>query len=251
MKKIIVSLILLTIVLLPKNVLAVEKQEGINIDVDPIIITVGETKKIDIVAYKAIGDVIITSSDNSIVEVDKEDVATGMLDPDNGYDEKVLTVTLTGKSVGTAEITFVIDGSLYDKDATRIKRTDKLTITVKESKTSEKEYTVTYNANGGKNTPENQTKVDGKPLTLQDKIPIYDGYEFVGWNTKEDGSGEKYTAGSEYTEDANVTLYAQWKKKGNATSNPNTGDTIIYVVLLLTLGALIYSYWYMKKVQEN
>ena len=31
----------------------------------------------------------------------------------------------------------------------------------------------------------------------------------------------------------------------------NTGDTMIYVVLLLTLGALIYSYWYMKKSQEN
>lgn len=33
--------------------------------------------------------------------------------------------------------------------------------------------------------------------------------------------------------------------------NPQTGDTLIYVVLLLTLGALIYSYWYMKKTQEN
>ena len=37
------------------------------------------------------------------------------------------------------------------------------------------------------------------------------GYTFAGWNTKEDGTGTSYAAGSTFTMgSANVTLYAKW-----------------------------------------
>ena len=43
------------------------------------------------------------------------------------------------------------------------------------------------------------------------------GYEFIGWNTAADGSGQSYNDGASYTVSANPdnyypTLYAQWKK---------------------------------------
>ena len=54
------------------------------------------------------------------------------------------------------------------------------------------------------------------------------------------------------TKTINVTVVdAKEDSQGNVTKNPSTGDTLIYVVLTLTLGALIYSYWYMKKGQES
>ena len=41
-----------------------------------------------------------------------------------------------------------------------------------------------------------------------------DGYEFTGWNTKADGSGDAVAAGADVTLTAKtVTLYAQWKAK--------------------------------------
>ena len=38
------------------------------------------------------------------------------------------------------------------------------------------------------------------------------GYEFVGWNTNADGSGEQFKPGDEIMMDKNIILYAQWKK---------------------------------------
>ena len=38
-----------------------------------------------------------------------------------------------------------------------------------------------------------------------------EGYRFMGWNTKSDGSGINYFAGAAYYPTANITLYAQWK----------------------------------------
>jgi uncharacterized repeat protein (TIGR02543 family) len=39
-----------------------------------------------------------------------------------------------------------------------------------------------------------------------------DGYEFIGWNTQPDGTGEKYEAGETISLGSNTTLYAQWKE---------------------------------------
>lgn len=63
---------------------------------------------------------------------------------------------------------------------------------------------------------------------------------FIGWNTKEDGSGTKYEAGSKITKekDSDLILYGQWKEQGSLTvsydGNTNTtgeapADTNVYV----------------------
>lgn len=75
-------------------------------------------------------------------------------------------------------------------------------------------YTVSYKANGGSGAPSSQTKTYNKNLTLSKTIPTRDGYKFVEWNTKSDGSGTSYAPGATYTSNAALTLYAIWKRNG-------------------------------------
>ncbi len=70
----------------------------------------------------------------------------------------------------------------------------------------------------------NATNYEGTEVTPQTKLNLNTfqrvGYEFVGWNTKKDGSGTFYEDGAEIynlsmEENANVILYAQWKKSSS------------------------------------
>ncbi len=80
------------------------------------------------------------------------------------------------------------------------------------------EFTVTFDANGGKNAPKKLTKKEGAAVILPQDIPNREGFEFVSWNTSKDGSGADYAAGSEYKDDKNLTLYAIWKEKAPEVS---------------------------------
>ena len=72
-------------------------------------------------------------------------------------------------------------------------------------------YTISYNANGGSNAPGDQSKIENKSISLSSSKPTRDGYTFVNWNTKKDGSGTTYKAGASYNSNADLTLYAQWR----------------------------------------
>jgi len=71
-------------------------------------------------------------------------------------------------------------------------------------------YTVTYNANGGTNTPEAQTKTEGVTLVLRTAVPTRDGHTFKGWATSATGA-VVYAPGANYTANAAATLYAVWE----------------------------------------
>lgn len=71
-------------------------------------------------------------------------------------------------------------------------------------------YTVTYNGMGAESTPEAQTKEENKELILTSQLPVYKGYEFVGWAITEKGNAV-YQPGDKYTENKSITLYAVWK----------------------------------------
>lgn len=73
-------------------------------------------------------------------------------------------------------------------------------------------YTITFDANGGTGGPTTQTKPEGESLLLTNDTPTKEGYTFKEWNTKRDGTGTSYQPQGTYTEDADVTLYAQWKQ---------------------------------------
>ena len=98
-------------------------------------------------------------------------------------------------------------------------------------------YTVSYDANGGTDAPSTQTKTYGTDLILSSITPIKVAdseepyvvtlnanggsvsttslsaarvYAFSEWNSEANGSGTSYDAGGSYTEDKDVTLYAQY-----------------------------------------
>ena len=74
-------------------------------------------------------------------------------------------------------------------------------------------YTVTFNANGGSGGMSSKTVSVGSSISLPTTTFTRSGYEFVGWNTKTNGSGISYTNGQKITVSGDITLYAQWKKK--------------------------------------
>lgn len=72
-------------------------------------------------------------------------------------------------------------------------------------------YTVSYNANGGSGAPGNQTKTYGVNLTLSSTKPTRTNYNFKGWGTSASATTVSYAAGSTYTNNAAITLYAIWE----------------------------------------
>lgn len=75
-----------------------------------------------------------------------------------------------------------------------------------------KEYTITYNPNGGTGAPEAQTKTHGQPLTLSSTVPTRAGYTFLGWAESADATVAAYQSGGEFVKNADTTLYAVWQK---------------------------------------
>jgi uncharacterized repeat protein (TIGR02543 family) len=85
-------------------------------------------------------------------------------------------------------------------------------------------YTVSYNANGGSGAPSSQTKTRDVALTLSSSKPTRTGYTFVGWSISSSASSAQYSAGSIYTDESSVTLYAVWRKQSFTVSyNANGG----------------------------
>ena len=76
---------------------------------------------------------------------------------------------------------------------------------------ADKYYSVSYDANGGSSVPAMQNKPYGKDIILDSATPTRTNYNFIGWNTKADGTGATYQPGDTYTENADVTLYAIWE----------------------------------------
>ncbi len=72
-------------------------------------------------------------------------------------------------------------------------------------------YTITYNANGGYDAPSSQTKEYGKSINLSTTVPKKINSEFLGWSTSAQGSVE-YAGGSIYNANANLSLFAVWRR---------------------------------------
>jgi len=85
-------------------------------------------------------------------------------------------------------------------------------------------YTVAYNANGGTGAPGRQTKIHDEYLTLSDKKPTRTNYIFDIWNTMSNGSGSSYAPEDYYSDNADITLYAQWKATYTVTYSANGGS---------------------------
>lgn len=90
-----------------------------------------------------------------------------------------------------------------------------------------RQYTLTYNANGGSGAPSAQTFfADNTTLTLSTTTPSRSGYTFKGWATSSTATSASYSAGSSYNPGAaDKTLYAVWSQNtGTITYNANGGS---------------------------
>lgn len=74
----------------------------------------------------------------------------------------------------------------------------------------EAEYIITYDSNTGTGSMEDQVISYNIATNLTSNTFIKEGYVFLCWNTKQDGSGTEYIDGQEVENIGNVTLYAQW-----------------------------------------
>jgi len=72
-------------------------------------------------------------------------------------------------------------------------------------------YIISYDANGGENTPEDQEKEFGVSLIITSQVPTRDGYTFLGWATTNDAVEAEYHAGENFELDKTTTLYAVWE----------------------------------------
>lgn len=86
-------------------------------------------------------------------------------------------------------------------------------------------YTITYKANGGSGSDQTQSKTYGSSVSLKQNPFTRSGYAFLKWNTAADGSGTNYAAGATYSTNANLALYAQWKRL-NIPVFVNVGGTV-------------------------
>lgn len=80
-----------------------------------------------------------------------------------------------------------------------------------------KEYTISFNSNGGTGAPASQTKYHGTALTLPETIPTRSGYTFKGWGTSSTDTTVDYQPGGNYTGNADRTLYAIWESNAVKT----------------------------------
>lgn len=119
-----------------------------------------------------------------------------------------------------------------------------------------KTYTVSYDANGGGNTPASQTKTENVTLILTSTIPTRYGYTFKGWATSSSATSAIYQAGSSYTANEGVTLYAVWEintytvsfNANGGTNAPNSqkkthGQNLILTVAIPTRANHVFLGW--------
>ena len=93
------------------------------------------------------------------------------------------------------------------------------------------DYRIAYDANGGTGAPateESRAAAATLETAASSQEPTREGFAFVGWNTKADGTGTAYDAGAHLSlpyANHDLTLYAQWKPvdKDPGTSGQQDG----------------------------
>ncbi|MBQ6323563.1 MAG: leucine-rich repeat protein, partial [Bacilli bacterium] len=88
-------------------------------------------------------------------------------------------------------------------------------------------YKVTFNANGGTGTMNDQTYTYEQSKALSANTFTRDKYKFVNWNTKADGSGTTYNNKQVISLDSDLELYAQWEKEPTPITNISLNETEI------------------------
>ncbi|MDE6794085.1 MAG: InlB B-repeat-containing protein [Muribaculaceae bacterium] len=129
------------------------------------------------------------------------------------------SVTVNGETYEGYSNSYLIEENDFYRKAQGLEKGEALPINVKN--VDEQTFELTYNQNFGPNDTwtDTQTGIRSYTFKVSDYVRFDDtneGYDFIGWNTVADGSGDSYAVGSEYvltSPTKTATLYAQWSKK--------------------------------------
>ena len=72
--------------------------------------------------------------------------------------------------------------------------------------------TISFDSNGASGKMESINVTHAESIKLPTNTFVKEGYEFLGWDTKADGTGDGYAPESMLSTASDVTLYAQWVK---------------------------------------
>lgn len=87
-----------------------------------------------------------------------------------------------------------------------------------------REAIITFDNNGGEGSMSAQTVRINTPTALSANAFTKENHVFMGWNTKDDGTGTSYSDKAEINTADNQTLYAQWQPSKTVTFNANGGS---------------------------
>lgn len=137
--------------------------------------------------------------------------------PDKEFDDSGKCLTVLKNTDGNV-ITSPTDSSLNEviEDESEFNADEEEYYNVK--------YILTYKDSSDGDELKTKTVKKGKSIDLYE--PTKDGYNFVEWNTKSDGSGKSYDEGDTVKINKDLTLYAQWEE-----------DTTVYVESVSVTGS--------------
>ena len=165
----------------------------------------------------------VTPGTDDVCEIAHNWVVT--FNPDNGGDTFTQNVEYEGKAIKPTpdpeKTGYTFDGWYLDEAEEPFSFDTTITsdITLK-AKWTQNTYTVTFDANGGEGTMDDQTFTYDEEKALTTNAFTRTGYTFTGWNTAADGTGEAFADKAtvkNLTAEPNgaVTLYAQWEAKND------------------------------------
>lgn len=121
-----------------------------------------------------------------------------------------------------------------------------------------KNYTVSYNGNGGAVSTSSKLVIYGSTYGVM-PVPTRTGYDFAGWYTSANG-GSQITAGSIVNITGNQTLYARWNQKNyivkfdanggsslSSSSKTVTDNSVIGTLPTVNRSGYTFLGWYTQK----
>ncbi|MBO6195823.1 MAG: InlB B-repeat-containing protein [Bacilli bacterium] len=96
------------------------------------------------------------------------------------------------------------------------------------------DYNITFNSNGGTGNMEPLCILSTETKALSKNTFTKEGYKFIGWNTKADGSGTSYNDEEIISINNDITLYAQWVKISQIVFDANGGSGAMEKFIILT-----------------
>ena len=143
-------------------------------------------------------------------------------------DNSVVTVESKQDKGIVAKNVTIKNGSIVDAEGTSNSITTSSidsTSIVTSNTDVENAIKITFDANDGTGTMKPQWVSSGTATKLCENKFANENYLFLGWNTKKDGSGDKYSDQDDISITSDTTLYAQWNNIHKITASNDGNGT--------------------------